>query len=158
LQQEPVVRKRLDLLWEYYVKHEMFLRAAVVLCRLAETPECVPSISPPWLELTYAADSLPLTLREREEYLTWSVANARGHAGSPYGHTESAVGFLTDVEEKLEVAKVQRELLDEVGDLMARLQEAGIDINTQSGWGGYDRLQDGLLSVSEVCSLTYAWE
>ena len=136
----------------------MFLRAAVVLCRLAETPECVPSISPPWLELTYAADSLPLTLREREEYLTWSVANARGHAGSPYGHTESAVGFLTDVEEKLEVAKVQRELLDEVGHLMARLQETGIDLNTQSGWGGYDRLQDGLLSVSEVCSQTYAWE
>jgi len=58
---------------------------------------------------------------------------------------------LTDVEEKLEVAKVQRELLDEVGDLMVRLQESGIDLNTQSGWGGYDRLQDGLLSVSEVC-------
>jgi nuclear pore complex protein Nup155 len=156
LQQEPVVRKRLDLLWEYYVKHEMFLRAAVVLCRLAETPECVPPLSSPRLELTYAADSLQLTLREREEYLTWSVANARGHAASPYGHTESAVGFLTDVEEKLEVAKVQRELLDEVEQLVAHLQDSGVDLNTQSGWGGYDRLQDGLLSVSEVCTLDYA--
>jgi hypothetical protein len=101
----------------------------------------------------YVTDSLPLTLREREEYLTWSVANARGHAGSPYGHTESAVGFLTDVEEKLEVAKVQRELLDEVEQLMVRLQDTGVDLNTQSGWGGYERLQNGLLSVSEVRGL-----
>ena len=60
------------------------------------------------------------------------------------------------MEEKLEVAKVQRELLDEVGQLMARLQDAGIDLNTQSGWGGSDRLQNGLLSVSEVCSLNHA--
>lgn len=62
------------------------------------------------------------------------------------------------MEEKLEVAKVQRELLDEVSDLMVRLGEAGIDLNNQSGWGGHDRLQDGLLSVSEVCKLTYARE
>ncbi len=86
-----------------------------------------------------------LALRGRQEYLTWSVANARGHADSPCGHTESVVGFLTDMEEKREVAKVQRELLDEVGHLMVRLQEEGLDLNTQSGWGGYDRPQGGLL-------------
>lgn len=61
------------------------------------------------------------------------------------------------MEEKLEVAKVQRELFDEVAQLMARLRDTGIDLDTQPGWGGYDRLQNGLLSVSEVCSLDHAW-
>lgn len=54
------------------------------------------------------------------EYLTLAVANAKSHPISVGGRHETAIAFLTDLEEKLEVAQVQLEvyqtLLPHVGD------------------------------------------
>lgn len=44
------------------------------------------------------------------EYLTLAVGNAKSHPISPEGHHESAIAFLTDLEEKLEVAQVQLQI------------------------------------------------
>jgi nuclear pore complex protein Nup155 len=49
-------------------------------------------------------------LDKRIEYLTLAVNNAKSHPSSEFGRQEAAVEFLTDLEEKLEVAQVQREI------------------------------------------------
>ena len=51
-----------------------------------------------------------LTLDTRLEYLTLAVSNAKSHPVSVGGRHETAIAFLTDLEEKLEVAQVQLEL------------------------------------------------
>jgi Non-repetitive/WGA-negative nucleoporin C-terminal len=51
-----------------------------------------------------------LSLDKRIEYLTLAVNNAKSHPSSEFGRHETAVEFLTDLEEKLEVAQVQREI------------------------------------------------
>ena len=54
--------------------------------------------------------SCSLTVDRRIEYLTLAVNNAKSHPSSEFGRHETAVEFLTDLEEKLEVAQVQREI------------------------------------------------
>jgi nuclear pore complex protein Nup155 len=49
-------------------------------------------------------------LDSRVEYLTLAVANAKSHPISVGGRHETAIAFLTDLEEKLEVAQVQLEV------------------------------------------------
>ena len=44
------------------------------------------------------------------QYLTLAVNNAKSHPSSKFGRQEAVVEFLTDLEEKLEVAQVQREV------------------------------------------------
>ncbi|KAF7290088.1 MYND-type domain-containing protein [Mycena chlorophos] len=51
----------------------------------------------------------PIALDSRIEYLTLAVANAKTHSISVGGKHETAITFLTDLEEKLEVAQVQVE-------------------------------------------------
>ena len=51
-----------------------------------------------------------LHLDARLEYLTLAVANAKSHPISVGGRHETAIAFLTDLEEKLEVAQVQLEI------------------------------------------------
>lgn len=51
-----------------------------------------------------------LTLDTRLEYLTLAVGNAKSHPVSVGGRHETAIAFLTDLEEKLDVAQVQLEL------------------------------------------------
>ena len=51
-----------------------------------------------------------LHLDTRIEYLTLAVGNAKSHPVSVGGRNESAIAFLTDLEEKVEVAQVQLEL------------------------------------------------
>ena len=51
-----------------------------------------------------------LSLEHRLEYLTLAVGNAKSHPVSVGGQHEAAIAFLTDLEEKLEVAQVQLEL------------------------------------------------
>lgn len=46
----------------------------------------------------------------RLEYLTLAVANAKSHPISAGGRHETAIAFLTDLEEKLDVAQVQMEI------------------------------------------------
>ena len=52
--------------------------------------------------------SLPLA--SRLEYLTLAVGNAKSHPVSVHGKHESAIVFLSELEEKLEVAQVQLEI------------------------------------------------
>lgn len=51
-----------------------------------------------------------LNLDVRLEYLTLAVANAKSHPISATGKHETAIAFLTDLEEKLDVAQVQLEI------------------------------------------------
>jgi nuclear pore complex protein Nup155 len=85
------------------------------------------------------------------EFLTLAVSNARSHAGSEYSRKESAVQFLTNVEEHLEVAQVQVEALTEVQALISRSGGlAAFDALVGESWGGLDRLENSLLTISEV--------
>jgi nuclear pore complex protein Nup155 len=53
-----------------------------------------------------------LPLESRLEYLTLAVGNAKAHPISIGGKHETAIAFLTDLEEKLEVAQVQLEIFN----------------------------------------------
>jgi nuclear pore complex protein Nup155 len=67
-------------------------------------------------------NSFDLNLDTRLEYLTLAVGNAKSHPVAVGGRHEDAIAFLTDLEEKLEVAKVQLEVYHAV---MARASEPG---------------------------------
>ncbi|EIN14134.1 nucleoporin [Punctularia strigosozonata HHB-11173 SS5] len=92
LRREPVSVEKFQLLWQFYVKDGQPLRAAEVLAALAESTE------------------FDLPLEARLEYLTLAVGNAKSHPISAGGRHETAIAFLTDLEEKLEVAQVQLEI------------------------------------------------
>ncbi|KAI0639300.1 nucleoporin [Trametes polyzona] len=92
LRREPVSVEKFQLLWQFYVKDGQPLRAAEVLAVLAESTD------------------FNLSLDTRLEYLTLAVGNAKSHPVSVGGRHETAIAFLTDLEEKLEVAQVQLEL------------------------------------------------
>jgi nuclear pore complex protein Nup155 len=51
-----------------------------------------------------------LPLESRLEYLTLAVGNAKSHPISIGGRHETAIAFLADLEEKLDVAQVQLEV------------------------------------------------
>ncbi|KII93895.1 hypothetical protein PLICRDRAFT_36114 [Plicaturopsis crispa FD-325 SS-3] len=104
LKREPVTVQKYQLLWQYYVKDGQPLRAAEVLGALAESTQF----------------SLPLDARL--EYLTLAVGNAKSHPISVGGRHETAIAFLTDLEEKLDVAQVQLEVYSA---LVSRLNEPG---------------------------------
>lgn len=53
---------------------------------------------------------IDLPLDARLEYLTLAVGNAKSHPISAGGRHETAIAFLTDLEEKLDVAQVQLEV------------------------------------------------
>ena len=75
-----------------------------------------------------------LDLHARLEYLTLAVANAKSHPISVTGKHETAIAFLTDLEEKLDVAQVQLEIYNtllphvddaaEVGDRIKMLSKS----------------------------------
>ncbi|KAK7059035.1 hypothetical protein VNI00_001659 [Paramarasmius palmivorus] len=115
LQREPVTVANYQLLWQFYVKDGRPLEAARVLSILAESTQ------------------FDLDLTARVEYLTLAVGNAKSHPISANGRIESAIAFLTDLEEKLEVAQVQLEICStlsphindgpEVGEHIRRLSK-----------------------------------
>ncbi|KAJ8496905.1 hypothetical protein ONZ45_g12257 [Pleurotus djamor] len=92
LRRPPTSVQKYQLLWQFYVKAGQPLRAAEVLASLAESTE------------------FDLSLSSRYEYLTLAVGNAKSHPISSDGRHETAITFLTDLEEKLEVAQVQLEM------------------------------------------------
>ncbi|KAK7064289.1 nucleoporin [Favolaschia claudopus] len=94
LRREPATVQKFQLLWQFYVKNGQPLRAAEVLGNLAE------------------ATQFELSLESRIEYLTLAVGNAKAHPISIGGKHETAIAFLTDLEEKLEVAQVQLEIFN----------------------------------------------
>ncbi|KAH7913029.1 nucleoporin [Hygrophoropsis aurantiaca] len=92
LKREPATVPKFQLLWQFYVKDGQPLRAAEVLALLAESSE------------------IDLSLGARLEYLTLAVGNAKSHPVTVGGRHETAIAFLTDLEEKLDVAQVQLEI------------------------------------------------
>ncbi|KAF9568469.1 nucleoporin [Agrocybe pediades] len=92
LKREPATVQKFQLLWQFYVKNGQPLRAAEVLGALAESTQ------------------FDLHLEARLEYLTLAVANAKSHPISAGGRHETAIAFLTDLEERLDVAQVQLEV------------------------------------------------
>ena len=102
--------------------------------------------------------SLPLDLSKRVEYLTLALSNGKSHA-SEYSRQESAGEFLTEVEEQLDVANVQLEILREVEGLVGR--SGGIDALDNmvgSPWGGPERLESTLLTNTEVRLVMVSWD
>ncbi|KAF9462165.1 nucleoporin [Collybia nuda] len=107
LKRSPITEKKCQLLWQFYVKNNQPLRAAEVLGALAESTE------------------FSLDLDVRLEYLTLAVANAKSHPISITGRHETAIAFLTDLEEKLDVAQVQLEIYNTLLPHINDAQEVG---------------------------------
>jgi nuclear pore complex protein Nup155 len=83
-------------------------------------------------------------LEQRLEYLTLAVGNAKSHPVAAGGQHEAAIAFLTDLEEKLEVAQVQLELYH---ILLPKASDPGED-------GAKARLLGKrLFNITEVCAL-----
>jgi len=126
LQREPGTLDKYQLLWQFYVKDGQPLRAAEVLATLAESSE------------------FSLSLSQRIEYLTLAVGNAKSHPVSAGGKHESAIAFLTDLEEKLEVSQVQLEIFH---TLSPRLQQQPTDPDLAEK---VELLERGLFNITEL--------
>jgi nuclear pore complex protein Nup155 len=77
------------------------------------------------------------------EYLTLAIANAKSHPVTIGGRHETAISFLTDLEEKLDVAQVQLEVHHALLLHLNDPGEAGQKIK---------HLNKTLLTMSEVMS------
>ena len=84
---------------------------------------------------------LPLLLAERVEYLTLAVSNAKS-SGSSSRSAGPSVEFLTDLEEKLEVAQVQLEVARTVYEHVDMDQNLKDDLQA--------KLDSRLMTISEV--------
>ncbi|KAF9015084.1 nucleoporin [Cyathus striatus] len=111
LRRDPPTVQKYQLLWQFYVKNGQPLRAAEVLAALAESTQ------------------FDLDLDARVEYLTLAVANAKSHPVSAGGRHETAIAFLTDLEEKLDVARVQLEVYNHLAPHIDDAPEVGARIN-----------------------------
>lgn len=73
-----------------------------------------------------------MELPARLEYLTLAVGNAKSHPISATGHHETAIAFLTDLEEKVDVAQVQLEIYNVLSPHINDAPEVGERINLLS--------------------------
>ncbi|GAA5938722.1 uncharacterized protein JCM15063_004847 [Sporobolomyces koalae] len=124
LLREPTTLEKSDLLWQYYVRTSRYTAAASVLANLAET------------------NAFPLSLQKRIEYLSLAVGNAKSQLPSGTRAGDS-VQFLTDVEEKLEVAQVQIEIF-------RAIEESTLDEDDKKVW--LEKIEDRLFTVTELYS------
>lgn len=85
-----------------------------------------------------------LSLSQRIEYLTLAVGNAKSHPVSAGGKHESAIAFLTDLEEKLEVSQVQLEIFHTLSPRL-QLQPPDPDLTEK-----VELLERGLFNITEV--------
>ncbi|KAL4070880.1 nucleoporin, partial [Scleroderma citrinum] len=108
LRREPATLSKYQLLWQFYVKDGQPLQAAEILAILAES------------------QNIDVSLDSRLEYLTLAVGNAKSQPVTAGGRHETAIAFLTDLEEKLDVAKVQLEIYN---SLLAHINDPGEDGN-----------------------------
>lgn len=122
LSREPTTLEKTDLLWQYYVRTGRFAAAASVLAALADT------------------SAFPLALHQRVEYLSLAVGNAKSQV--PSTSRGDTVQFLTEIEEKLEVAQVQIEIF-------RAIEEGSLPQDEKQQW--LDKVEDRLFTISEVC-------
>jgi hypothetical protein len=105
----------------------------------------IPRFVPRLGKINHPSYSSDLDLERRIEYLSLAVSNAKSHPSSEYGQQETAVEFLTDLEDKLEVAQVQLEI--------ANLLSGRYAIETNPDWRRrYEGLTSRLLDISIVSS------
>ncbi|KAL7409572.1 Non-repetitive/WGA-negative nucleoporin C-terminal-domain-containing protein [Mrakia frigida] len=123
LAKEPLSHPRANLLWQFYARSGNSAQAALVQAHLAQTLE------------------LPLLLAERVEYLTLAVSNAKS-SGSSSRSAGPSVEFLTDLEEKLEVAQVQLEVARTVYEHVDMDQNLKDDLQA--------KLDSRLMNISEL--------
>ncbi|KAN0100556.1 Non-repetitive/WGA-negative nucleoporin C-terminal domain containing protein [Tylopilus felleus] len=123
LRREPVTLAKYQLLWQFYVKDGQPLRAAEVLTILAEST------------------AIDLDLSTRIEYFTLAVGNAKSHPVTANGRHETAIAFLTDLEEKLDVAQVQLEVYNALLPHAANPGDEGLGIR---------QLNKKLFTISEL--------
>ncbi|CAE6524856.1 unnamed protein product [Rhizoctonia solani] len=113
-----------ELLWQFFVHSGQYLRAAYALQALADS-------------------ETDLDLETRIEYLSLAVSNAKSHPRSEYGQHETAVEFLSDLEDKLEVAQVQLE----IANLLSRKYATETDPEWRRR---YEVLTSRLLDISTL--------
>lgn len=127
LAREPTTLEKSDLLWQYFVRTTRYAAAASVLAALADT------------------HAFPLSLHQRVEYLSLAVGNAKSQV--PSTSRGDTVQFLTEVEEKLEVAQVQIEIY-------RAIEEGKLPQDEKQQW--LDKVEDRLFTISEVSLLPSA--
>lgn len=93
-----------DLLWKYLARHGRFLEASKILDELASSPELYAQF------LTLSDPFSHLNLPDRIERLSLALGNAR----SEIRMTLEAAEFVQELEERLDVAKLQNEVLEAV--------------------------------------------
>ncbi|KAL5535480.1 hypothetical protein ACEPAF_3574 [Sanghuangporus sanghuang] len=125
LLRDPPSAVKYQLLWQLYVKMGQFLRAAEVLAALARSSE------------------FDLALEQRLEFLTLAVSTAKSHPVSFNEKHETAITFLSELEDQLEVAQVQMDLLIQ---LLPRINDP--DVSEQ-----IRLLQKRLFNVTELYQL-----
>jgi nuclear pore complex protein Nup155 len=128
LLREPVSLERYDLLWQYYARHYQHSKAASVLATLAESTE-FPTGS--------------ISLNKRLEYLSLASSNAKSQFPNP-GIRQDIIGFLTELDEKLEVGTVQVEIFRQIEELPSGA------IEDRQRDALLKRLEERLFSISEL--------
>ncbi|KZT30631.1 nucleoporin [Neolentinus lepideus HHB14362 ss-1] len=126
LRREPITVQKYQLLWQFYVKDGQPLRAAEVLAALADSAQ------------------FKISLDTRLEYLTLAVGNAKAHPVSAGRRQETAIAFLAELEDKLEVAQVQLEIYNTLLPHMNDAEEVGQRIRL---------LSERLFDVTELFQL-----
>ncbi|TIB10278.1 hypothetical protein E3P92_02688 [Wallemia ichthyophaga] len=92
LMRDPLTLEKCELLWQFYVRRSRFYDAARVLASLADSVE------------------FPLSLSRRLEYLSLALSNAKSQRHPASASDIGDVEFMTNLEEKIEVAQVQVEI------------------------------------------------
>lgn len=147
LQRDPSNLRNGELLWQYYVKNGCFLKSAETLLALAESSR-LDGVSPKW-ENADGLHRFELTLDRRIEFLSLAVGTAKSHPVSELGRQETAIAFLTELEEKLEVAQAQLQILNTI--------KHEIDSPSPSIQQKVHELTSNLKNVTEVCNVEAQW-
>lgn len=122
---DPLTLVKCELLWQFYVRRSRFNDAARVLASLADSVE------------------FPLSLSRRLEYLSLALSNAKSQQKPlQNGLDVQSVEFLTDVEEKIEVAQVQVEIYRSVKDHREISEEVRNNL--------LNELENRLFNISEL--------
>ena len=98
--QHPDNLAMFDLLWKYYEKNNSYVAAAKILARLADR------------------HSTEIDLKQRIEYLSRAIIAIKSdEVGVLDSHRHSGAGLLNELEEKMEVARVQLSLMEAIRNM-----------------------------------------
>ena len=104
--QHPETLVMFDLLWKYYEKTRNYAAAAKILAKLADR------------------HSTEINLQQRIEYLSRAIICVKSGEICMESHRGGTGQLLHDLEEKMEVARVQLQVLENVNGLRGQVPEA----------------------------------